>query len=116
MKYLFAFALINFDSTVAQNPSVSTNFDMLQSFAASDASDEVDLTKDWADGELCTGLFDGAVPELETVSVGRYDTDELPLESIKEQCNDWCGLRSDSNCCFYWANDDEGQAFTGEVG
>ena len=74
------------------------------------------MTRDWAEGQLCTGLFDGEVPDLGTVTIGRYSSDELDLESIKEECSEWCGLRSDSNCCFYWANDEEGQAFIGEVG
>ena len=90
--------------------------DLINRFETSEASQETALTRDWAEGQLCTGLFDGEVPDLGTVTIGRYSSDELDLESIKEECSEWCGLRSDSNCCFYWANDEEGQAFIGEVG
>ena len=38
-----------------------------------------ELLDDWNQGQYCAGLFDGTTPEFDTVSVGRYDTDELPL-------------------------------------
>ncbi len=34
---------------------------------------------EWSNGTYCAGLFDGTVPEFDTVSVGRYNTSELPI-------------------------------------
>ena len=71
-----------------------------------DSPVDQEMLEQWKTGEYCAGLFDGSVPEFDTVSVGRYDTDELPIEELKEQCKDWCFLYSDQEpCCFYFVND-----------
>ena len=50
---------------------------------------------EWSDNKYCAGLFDGTTPEYDTVTMGRYDTDELPIQDIKDDCEDWCFLYSD---------------------
>ena len=43
-----------------------------------------EMLDEWSEGEVCMGLFDGSVPEFDTISVGRYNTTELELEDVKE--------------------------------
>ena len=61
--------------TVANNSTDPFNDD--------DYTVEYQLLDDWADGQLCTGLFDGETPEFDSITIGRYSTDELPLDEIK---------------------------------
>ena len=37
------------------------------------------MLDEWSNGTYCAGLFDGTTPEFDTVSVGRYNTTELPI-------------------------------------
>ena len=77
-----------------------------------------DLLEEWTEGSLCTGIFDGSTPTFDQVTLGRYDTDELPIDELKEECEDWCGFYSDQgSCCFYWANDyNDTRTLSGEIG
>lgn len=76
------------------------------------------LKDEWSEGSVCTGIFDGSTPTLDQVTLGRYDTSELPIQDIMDECEDWCGMYSDQGeCCFYWANDyNSSTSLTGGLG